>query len=247
MEKLPWFKFSPSDWMMGKIQYCSEITKCKFIYLCCVYWNNETELSCEDAEVIMDKEHYDTLVSKRIIKVIDGMVEISFLKNQYHGNQDVAEKRRQAAIARWEQSKSKANEMQVHASALQDNKDAVQSDAEKRREEERREIDIVAPVAPPRPNKPKKAFIAPRKENVINYFVENGYTATAGEKAFEYYNIADWHDASGKKIKNWKQKMQGVWFKPENKSPIRLDTSTNPTNDPLVDHVNQYLQKIAQQ
>jgi hypothetical protein len=28
--------------------------------------------------------------------------------------------------------------------------------------------------------------------------------------------IENWIDSKGSKVKNWKQKMQGVWFKPEN-------------------------------
>jgi hypothetical protein len=52
---------------------------------------------------------------------------------------------------------------------------------------------------------------------VILYFKENGYKEDIAIKAFNYYNEANWHDASGKKVLNWKQKMQSVWFKPENK------------------------------
>jgi uncharacterized protein YdaU (DUF1376 family) len=52
---------------------------------------------------------------------------------------------------------------------------------------------------------------------IILYFKENGYKEDIAIKAFNYYNEANWHDASGKKVLNWKQKMQSVWFKPENK------------------------------
>lgn len=34
---------------------------------------------------------------------------------------------------------------------------------------------------------------------------------------FNYYNDADWHDSKGNKVKNWKQKIRGVWCKEENK------------------------------
>lgn len=65
--------------------------------------------------------------------------------------------------------------------------------------------------------KNKRIFIAPTVEEVENYFNENGYCIEAGRKAFNYYNVADWHDSKGMKIRNWKQKMQAVWFKDENK------------------------------
>ena len=65
----------------------------------------------------------------------------------------------------------------------------------------------------PRVNK----FTPPAILDVKNYFLENGYTLESGEKAFNYYNIADWKDSNGRKVVNWKQKMQSVWFKEENK------------------------------
>ncbi len=53
---------------------------------------------------------------------------------------------------------------------------------------------------------------------VQNYFKENGYSIEVGTKAFNYYDSANWSDSKGNKVKNWKQKMQGVWFKDENKA-----------------------------
>jgi uncharacterized protein YdaU (DUF1376 family) len=55
------------------------------------------------------------------------------------------------------------------------------------------------------------------ENEIVNYFKENGYKEEVAKRAFNYYNEANWHDASGKKVLNWKQKMQSVWFKPENK------------------------------
>lgn len=58
-------------------------------------------------------------------------------------------------------------------------------------------------------------FDPPTKREVLEYFKENGYSK--GEDAYEYYNVADWKDSTGKQIKSWKQKMRGVWFRDENK------------------------------
>ena len=52
------------------------------------------------------------------------------------------------------------------------------------------------------------------------HFFENGYTETGARKAFDYYNSNNWTDSKGKKVKSWKQKMIGVWFKPEYLKPI---------------------------
>jgi hypothetical protein len=64
--------------------------------------------------------------------------------------------------------------------------------------------------------KSNKTFVSPALSDVQDYFKENGYTTESASKAFNYYASANWVDSKGNKVKNWKQKMQGVWFKPEN-------------------------------
>ncbi len=57
----------------------------------------------------------------------------------------------------------------------------------------------------------------PSLEEVKAYFKENGYSLDIAEKAFRSYDVANWHDSKGNKIKNWKQKMINVWFREEYK------------------------------
>lgn len=63
----------------------------------------------------------------------------------------------------------------------------------------------------------------PTIDLVIDYFVKNGYSKEAAAAAFEYYEAGTeprqmyWRDSRGNPVKNWKQKMRGVWFKEENK------------------------------
>ena len=63
----------------------------------------------------------------------------------------------------------------------------------------------------------KKQFSPPTKKETEDYFIGNGYTKKSGGQAWEYYVAGDWKDARGNQVKNWKQKMRGVWFKDENK------------------------------
>lgn len=83
MDKLQWFKFMPTDWVMGKIQRCPEVTQARFMRLICLYWNKECVLSYEDAEIEIDKEHLEILLSKKIIKVEDDFLVIDFLNEQF--------------------------------------------------------------------------------------------------------------------------------------------------------------------
>lgn len=63
----------------------------------------------------------------------------------------------------------------------------------------------------------KKIFIPPQLSDVVNYFLENGYSSESAERAFDYYDKFDWKDKNGKKVSDWKRKMFSVWFKDENK------------------------------
>ena len=66
--------------------------------------------------------------------------------------------------------------------------------------------------------KPKKisTFTPPTLDEVKQYVSDNGYKPEFGKKIFDYYSVAEWKDAEGKPVKSWKQKIQGVWFKPNN-------------------------------
>jgi hypothetical protein len=68
-----------------------------------------------------------------------------------------------------------------------------------------------------RKGKEKKVIDTPLIDEVILYFNEKGYTKDSAVKAFNYYEENNWKDSRNNQVKNWKQKMQGVWFKDENK------------------------------
>jgi hypothetical protein len=89
-------------------------------------------------------------------------------------------------------------------------------------------------------NKNKKdndnKFTPPTLLEVQNYFKENGYTLESSTKAFNYYDTAQWKDSKGNKVKSWKQKMQGVWFKDENKIKVDngIEERFTPTGQRLI-------------
>jgi len=138
MDKLQWFKFNYADWRMGKIQRCSEITQARFLNLCCLYWSKEANLSYEDAEIEIDKEHLDVLLAKKIIERDDEYIFIKFLDEQLFDIAETSKGKSKAAKIRWEKyRKKKANEEQNNADAMHVHKDAMQNNTEKRREEKR--------------------------------------------------------------------------------------------------------------
>lgn len=75
------------------------------------------------------------------------------------------------------------------------------------------------------PVKKRKSFAAPSEQEVVDYFIMNGFKESAGKKAFKYYNDAEWKDSRDNQVKNWKQKMQAVWFKDEHKELLTTKQS----------------------
>jgi hypothetical protein len=63
----------------------------------------------------------------------------------------------------------------------------------------------------------RKTFTVPSIEEVKKFFFDNGFPESLGDRAFKYYDDAAWKDSRDKPVKNWKQKMRGVWFKEENR------------------------------
>jgi len=129
MAYLSWFKFTPSDWIMGKIQRTPEITQARFMRLICLYWNKQCILSYDDAEIEIDKEHLDILLSKKIIKLENDFIIIEFLNEQLGTITETSQKRKEAVLLRW--SKVKQNDTSVskiNTSVLQNDTDKIRED-----------------------------------------------------------------------------------------------------------------------
>lgn len=60
-----------------------------------------------------------------------------------------------------------------------------------------------------------------------DYFIENGFSVGLAQRVYKGYSEADWHDSRGNKIRNWKQKCQQVWFKPDNKNAGEVEKKSN--------------------
>lgn len=247
MEKLTWFKFVISDWMMGKIMKCPEVTQARFLRLCCLYWNKECVLSYEDAEIEVDEDHLKILISKKILLNSDGYISIKFLDEQNEGVLSLSETRRLAAKERWDKLKKQANEMQVNAFALIPDANAMQIDAEKirvdkSREEKKRleeeDKNSTTPDSIPRHN----FYLLSEFEKIE--IAENEFTLLAiraGGGTIE--NVKNMFNAfiifsKGIGQKNWKDETDAKkhfinWLK---KQPKQISTSSKPKETVLEKH-----------
>lgn len=105
---------------------------------------------------------------------------------------------RVAAEKRWNRVSDDANAMQMHSKC---NANAMQIKESKVKES--------------KVNK-SKVNISPTLFEVEDFFLSKGSTADKAKQAFEYYDLANWHDSKGKPVKNWKQKMLAVWINNQN-------------------------------
>ena len=88
---LPYFKFTPTEWLTGDI--CCEDFEVQglFINICALYWQRDGKLSVEDINKRYKKPTaFDSLIG-RFISVNDGFITIDFLKEQLEerGHQSV--------------------------------------------------------------------------------------------------------------------------------------------------------------
>lgn len=61
----------------------------------------------------------------------------------------------------------------------------------------------------------KKEFVPPTLEQCVEFFKSKDYNKEGAKKFYDYYTVADWKDAKGKQVLNWKQKAIGNWFREE--------------------------------
>lgn len=68
----------------------------------------------------------------------------------------------------------------------------------------------------PQDFKPTTAFVPPTAEEVTDYALSLGYVVN-GKTFVDYYGEGDWYDKNNKKVRSWKQKLERVWCREENK------------------------------
>jgi hypothetical protein len=204
-KSLPYFKFIVSEWNDGDIILCSLAAQGLFTNLCSLYWSKEGELSLEKCK---RKYNCPDELWKELEK--EGAIKITADRIVINFLD--------------EQFKERGKQSETNSKNVKKRWDGTATVSK---------MEIVQPEE--YPTKKEKNFQAPTIDHVKEFFKENGYTEASGEKAFRYYAEANWHDSQGKKIKNWKQKMRGVWFKEENlivaKPPSKRPTGWHPNDN----------------
>ena len=181
-----------------------------------VYWAIVEDLYQNANAMRTDYEciAYELRVNEDCIKSIINDFDLFEIKGNVFGSLSVqrrlderakkSKKARESALYRWNKNNENANAMrtQCDSNAIKESKVKESKVKESKRKESIK----------------KDIFTPPQISEVIDYFTEKGYSKQAAEKMFEYYSVADWKDSGGKKVRNWKQKANAVWFKDEHKT-----------------------------
>jgi len=81
----------------------------------------------------------------------------------------------------------------------------------------------------------------PTQKEVIDFFISKGSTEEKAKQAYEYYEVADWYDAKGNRVKNWKQKMLSVWINNNNFTKTTTKQNGKTTSDYYRENYQQNL------
>jgi len=195
MDNLQWFKFSPADWMMGRIQRQPAQVQVDFLRVCCQYWKNEGNYSIENAKLeAMDS--YDVLVKYKIIKENNDNIVIDFLDEQLDG---IEEKRKQASEAgkRSAEARKRRTELNDRSTTVKQtlNEPSTKSNrveksrVEKSREEQDKDI--------------------PSFDVFLEYAVskEPNIDHSDVKRKYNLWVENDWRDGYDKPINRWKAKL----------------------------------------
>jgi hypothetical protein len=81
-KELPFFKFDPTEWIMGKISYQPLEVQGAFIQCCSYFWKKSGVLKIDEIDWRIGKKNLEILIDNDFLSVKDGFLSIEFLEEQ---------------------------------------------------------------------------------------------------------------------------------------------------------------------
>lgn len=81
-KELPYFKFTPTEWLVGKISFQPLEVQGAFIQCCCMFWKNSGVIKVDDIDYRIGKDNLSRLIEYDFIKIEEGFLRIEFLEEQ---------------------------------------------------------------------------------------------------------------------------------------------------------------------
>jgi hypothetical protein len=92
MIELPYFKFFPSQWISGDINYLSYELQGAFIQACCHYWSKDCDMTYDKLTMRIDKKYIDELIKQKLI-INNKKITIKFMDEQHKERKQAHEDR----------------------------------------------------------------------------------------------------------------------------------------------------------
>lgn len=225
-ERRPWYPWYPKDFGLDeKVQGLSDDAELLYRRILDVLWqSNELQVPYNCIKLLNQiargwtRERFDSAWEEiqypgfELLKISDDglFVYSKRLKKEAEKITTISNKRKKSIERRWN-----TNELQMN------NKSKESVIQKNYHTDTHTDTDIKENTPfPPKEKKQPKKFEPPTLEMVKSYFAENGFSAERAERAWKYYDVAEWKDSAGKPVKNWKQKMFANWMKPDQKDNI---------------------------
>jgi hypothetical protein len=81
-KELPFFKFDPTEWIMGKISYQPLEIQGAFIQCCSYFWKKSGVLKIDEIDWRIGKKNLEVLIENDFLSDKDGFLSIEFLEEQ---------------------------------------------------------------------------------------------------------------------------------------------------------------------
>lgn len=93
-KELPFFKFNPTEWLVGKISYQSLEIQGAFMQCCAIFWKNSGVVKIDQIDWKIGKANLEALINYDFISIDeDGFLTIEFLQEQLASFQVIRQKR----------------------------------------------------------------------------------------------------------------------------------------------------------
>lgn len=188
-----------------KVMMLSETNRWHYVALLCIASGNDPRGTLPDENEISFRLR---ITAKKVQEIIDNLTKANLIKNNKINGWDKRQFQSDNVTTRVQKTRMKQLG-NVTVTTSDTDTDKIQKDTDNTGDSE--------PKVKHEAKRKKKKFIPPILDDVISYFTDNGYSEAGATQAFKYYDEADppWTDSTGKKVRGWKQKFRGNWFRDE--------------------------------
>ncbi len=200
---LPYFKFTPTEWLTGDIVYEEYDVQGLFINICAIYWQRNGRISLEDIEKRYKKATALGSLIGRFISVKEGFIAIDFLDEQLTERGHISIQNSKNGSLGGRPKQSETLKKKPNANRTQSEPKAKESQEEEEKEvNKKKNKNIIGEEKTSPPS--EEVFLSYCKDVLKEKFLPLEFSLKIKYKA---WIDSDWIDGNGKKIKNWKTKI----------------------------------------